>query len=144
MCIKGKIISSLGVSVLAFNVLLSTPIFGNEHEASLEIQNEERYTHVDKASSNLKISGGVATLTASMTANPGVSKTLITSSLQKKVNGSWETVQAWTETSSTTSCRLNKTISVSKGNSYRIFSTVKAYKGTDSESIAIYSNTVNY
>ena len=79
-----------------------------------------------------------------MTANPGVSKTLITSRLQKKVNGSWETVQAWTETSSTTSCRLNKTISVSKGNSYRIFSTVKAYKGTDSESIAIYSNTVNY
>ena len=144
MCINGKIISSLGVAVLAFNVLLSTPIFANEHEASLEIQNEERYTHVDKASSNLKISGGVATLTASMTANPGVSKTLITSRLQKKVNGSWETVQAWTETSSTTSCRLNKTISVSKGNSYRIFSTVKAYKGTDSESIAIYSNTVNY
>ena len=46
MCIKGKIISSLGVSVLAFNVLLSTPIFANEHEASLEIQNEERYTPV--------------------------------------------------------------------------------------------------
>ena len=99
---------------------------------------------IDKASSKLSISGGVATLTASMTANPGVSKTLITSRLQKKVNGSWETVQAWTETSSTTSCRLNKTISVSKGNSYRIFSTVKAYKGTDSESIAIYSNIVNY
>lgn len=79
-----------------------------------------------------------------MTANPGVSKTLITLRLQKKVNGSWETVQAWTETSSTTSCRLNKTISVSKGNSYRIFSTVKAYKGTDSESIAVYSNIVNY
>lgn len=114
MCIKGKIISSLGVSVLAFNVLLSTPIFANEYETNLEIQNEARYTHIDKASSNLSISGGVATLTASMTANPGVSKTLITSRLQK-VNGSWETVQAWTETSSTTSCRLNKTISVSKG-----------------------------
>ena len=41
MCIKGKIISSLGVSVLAFNVLLSTPIFANEHEASLEIQNDK-------------------------------------------------------------------------------------------------------
>lgn len=85
MCIKGKIISSLGVSVLAFNVLLSTPIFANEYETNLEIQNEARYTHIDKASSNLKISGGVATLTASMTANPGVSKTLITSRLQKKL-----------------------------------------------------------
>ena len=106
MCIKGKIISSLGVSVLVFNVLLSTPIFANEYGTNLEIQNEERYTHVDKASSNLKISGGVATITASMTANPGVSKTLITSRLQKKVNGSWETVKAWTETSSTNSCRL--------------------------------------
>ena len=84
MCIKGKIISSLGVSVLAFNVLLSTPIFANEYETNLEIQNEARYTHIDKASSNLSISGGVATLTASMTANPGVSKTLITSRLQKK------------------------------------------------------------
>ena len=101
MCIKRKIISSLGVSVLVFNVSLSTPIFANEYETNLE-------------------------------------------RLQKKVNGSWETVQAWTETSSTTSCRLNKTISVSKGNSYRIFSTVKAYKGTDSESIAVYSNIVNY
>lgn len=85
MCIKRKIISSLGVSVLAFNVLLSTPIFANEYETNLEIQNEARYTHIDKASSNLSISGGVATLTASMNANPGVSKTLITSRLQKKL-----------------------------------------------------------
>lgn len=37
-----------------------------------------------------------------------------------------------------------KRYQVSKGNSYRIFSTVKAYKGTDSESIAVYSNIVNY
>lgn len=141
---KKEIISSLGVIVLAFNVLLTTPIFANEYESNLEIQNEERYTHIDKASSNLKISGGVAALTASMTANPGVSKTLITSRLQKKVNGLWETVQSWTENSSTTSCRLNKTISVSKGSSYRVYSTVKAYKGADSESIAIFSNVVNY
>ena len=84
MCIKRKIISSLGVSVLVFNVSLSTPIFANEYETNLEIQNEARYTQIDKASSNLSISGGVATLTASMTANPGVSKTLITSRLQKK------------------------------------------------------------
>ena len=32
----------------------------------------------------------------------------------------------------------------SKGGSYRIYSTVKAYKGADSESIAIFSNIVNY
>ena len=50
---------------------------------SLEIQNEARYTHIDKASSNLKISGGIATVSASMTANPGISKTLITSRLKK-------------------------------------------------------------
>ena len=85
MCIKRKIISSLGASVLVFNVLLSTPIFANEYETNLEIQNEAKYTHIDKASSNLSISGGVATLTASMNANPGVSKTLITSRLQKKL-----------------------------------------------------------
>ena len=144
MCIKRKIISSLGVSVLVFNVSLSTPIFANEYETNLEIQNEARYTHIDKASSKLSISGGVATVSASMTANPGISKTLITSRLQKKVNGSWETIQSWTETSNTISCRLNKTKSVSKGSSYRIYSTVKAYKGTDSESIAIFSNIVNY
>ena len=127
MCIKGKIISSLGVSVLAFNVLLSTPIFANEYETNLEIQNEARYTHIDKASSNLSISGGVATLTASMTANPGVSKTLITSRLQKKLMDHGKLYRHG-----------------QKGNSYRIFSTVKAYKGIDSESIAMYSNTVNY
>ena len=141
---KRKIISSLGASVLVFNVLLSTPIFADEYRQTLEMDNEERYTYIYRAGSDLKISGGIATVSASMTANQGISKTLITSRLQKKVNGSWETVQAWTETSSTTSCRLNKTRSVSKGSSYRIFSTVKAYKGADSESIAIYSNIVNY
>ena len=78
---KRKIISSLGVSVLVFNVLLSTPIFADEYGQILEIQNEARYTHIDKASSNLKISGGIATVSASMTANPGISKTLITSRL---------------------------------------------------------------
>ena len=31
MCIKRKIISSLGVSVLVFKVSLSTPIFANEY-----------------------------------------------------------------------------------------------------------------
>lgn len=141
---KRKIISSLGASVLVFNVLLSTPIFADEYGQTLEMDNEERYTYIYRANSDLKISGGIATVSASMTANKGISKTLITSRLQKKVNGSWETVQAWTETSSTTSCKLNKTISVSKGSSYRIFSTVKAYKGNDSESIAVYSNIVNY
>lgn len=141
---KRKIISSLGVSVLVFNVLLSTPIFADEYGQILEMENEERYTYIYKASSNLKISGGIATVSASMTANPGISKTLITSRLQKKVNGSWETIQSWTETSNTISCRLNKTKSVSKGSSYRIYSTVKAYKGADSESIAIFSNVVNY
>ena len=44
MCIKRKIISSLGVSVLVFNVSLSTLIFANEYETNLEIQNEARYT----------------------------------------------------------------------------------------------------
>lgn len=140
---KRKIISSVGVSVLAFNFLLATPIFANEHVINEEIQNEEKYTYVDKASSSLNISGGVAKLSASMTANPGISKTLITSRLQKKVNGSWQTVQAWTQTSNSTSCRLNKSKSVSRG-SYRIFSTVKAYKGAHSESVAIFSNIVNY
>ncbi|WP_158540618.1 hypothetical protein [Romboutsia weinsteinii] len=35
---KRKIISSLGISVLAFNVLLANPIFANEYETNLEIQ----------------------------------------------------------------------------------------------------------
>ncbi|MGL5693901.1 MAG: hypothetical protein ACRCXA_07480, partial [Peptostreptococcaceae bacterium] len=86
---KRKIISSLGASVLVFNVLLSTPIFADEYgqtlEIEIEIENEERYTYIDKTSTNLKISGGIATISASMTANRGVSKTLITSRLQKKL-----------------------------------------------------------
>lgn len=31
-----------------------------------------------------------------MTARPGVNKSLITPRLQKKVNGNWQTIEAWT------------------------------------------------
>lgn len=79
-----------------------------------------------------------------MTAKLGVDKCLITSRLQEKVNGEWKTIQAWTESKIGISCELNKSIVVSKGYDYRVFSTVKAYKGTKSESIAVYSKIVKY
>lgn len=70
--------------------------------------------------------------------------TPITSRLQRKVNWSWQTVDAWTESSTSTICRLKKTKLVNKEYEYRVFSTMKAYTASDSESIVVYSSVVKH
>ncbi|MGL5712557.1 MAG: hypothetical protein ACRCX2_06020 [Paraclostridium sp.] len=139
-----KIIGSIGAMTLIFNFLATTPIFGAQLETTSEDAMEERYRYIVTANSKLSINGGVATITADMSAKVGAKKTLITSRLQRKVNGSWETVEAWTESSTSNTCRLKKTKSVSKGYEYRVFSTIKAYTASDSESIAVYSSVIRY
>lgn len=64
---------------------------------------EERYRYIVTENSKLTINDGVATITANMYAKVGAKKILITYRLQRKVNGSWETVEAWTELSTSNS-----------------------------------------
>lgn len=103
-----------------------------------------RYKHIKYAKSDLQIKNGNAIIKSSMTSSISTTKNLITSRLQKKVNGKWTTVEAWTASTVKNNCSLSKTKSISKGYEYRVFSTVKAYTSNDSESIAVYSPIKKY
>ncbi|MEG2869775.1 MAG: hypothetical protein RR894_18745, partial [Terrisporobacter sp.] len=135
-------------------ILVISILIGYAHLPNYALANEiideneditgDRYTYINDAQSILSITNGKANIKSNMTARPGVNKSLITSRLQKKVNGNWQTIEAWTVSRQGILCELNKSIVINKGYVYRIFSTVKAYKGSKSESIAVYSKIVKY
>ena len=142
MKIKNKI-KFLTISImLTFSYILpvSATTIDNFNNSDIELM----YLYVKSGKSQLNISNGIATIKASMKSDLGVDKSLITSRLQKKVNGEWKTVEAWTVSKVGTTCSLEKTKSVSKGYEYRVFSTMKSYKGDKSESVASFSNIVDY
>lgn len=141
---KIKLIFIFTIMILIGCTYLPNYALANEITEENEDVLEERYTYINNAQSILSITSGRADIKSKMTAKLGVDKCLITSRLQKKVNGKWETIQAWTESKVGINCELNKSIAVSKGYEYRVFSTVKAYKGSKSESIAVYSKIVKY
>lgn len=105
---------------------------------------EPMYVYLVSKVSYLDISSNIATIRATLKAKSDVDKVLITSRLQKKVNGEWKTIEAWTVSKNSYSCSLEKTKSVSKGYEYRVFSTMKSYKGDESESVASFSQVVKY
>lgn len=139
-----KSISILVIVVLIGCIYLPNYAWASEITEENENVLEERYTYINNAQSILSITSGKANIKSKMTAKLGVDKSLITCRLQKEVNGEWKTIQVWTESNAGINCELNKSIAVSKSYEYRIFSTVKAYKGTKSESIAVYSKIVKY
>ena len=142
MKIKNKI-KFLTISImLTFSFILpvSATTIDNFNNSDIELM----YLYVKSGKSQLNISNGIATIKASMKSDLGVDKSLITSRLQKKVNGEWKTVEAWTVSKVGTTCSLEKTKSVSKGYEYRVFSTMKSYKGDKSESVASFSEVVKY
>ena len=139
-----KLILVFTIMAFIYNPYLTNYVFAN---GMIEQDNnfiEERYTYIKYANSELSITNGNAMIYSNMRSKTGINKSLITSRLQKKVNGSWQTIEAWTASKQGILCELNKSIAVSKGYEYRVFSTVKAYKGSKSESIAVYSKIVKY
>ncbi|MEG1411307.1 MAG: hypothetical protein RSD36_15825 [Terrisporobacter sp.] len=96
--------------------------------------------YITNSKSNLSItSKGVASILCTVSGNAGITKTEIKASLQRKVNNKWTTVSTWYSNGSRT-CTLSKKINVSKGYQWRVLSTVKAFKGSKSETKTITSN----
>lgn len=134
----------IAIATLIFNVYSIIPAYANE-VINHEINNlAPRYKYIKYATSNLDIKNGSATINSHMTSSLNTTKSLITSRLQRKVSGSWVTIDSWTVSSNKNSCSLGKIKSVSKGSEYRVFSTVKAYSNSDFESIAVYSPIKRY
>lgn len=142
MKIKNEIKILIISIVLTFNFIvpISATTINSFNDSDVELM----YLYVKSEKSQLNISNGIATIKASMKSDLGVDKSLITSRLQKKVNGEWKTIEAWTVSKAGITCSLEKTRSVNKGYEYRVFSTMKSYKGDKSESVASFSRVVKY
>lgn len=96
--------------------------------------------NITKAGSDLSInSSNVATIKCSLQGTPGVTKTTITATLQKKNGSTWTNVQTWSATSNSERVSLSKTKTVSKGGTYRVQATFKAIKGGITETTTKYS-----
>lgn len=141
---KKIVLCTLALSAVILNVNSIIPIYANTVINS-DIKNMiPRYKYVQYAKSDLTIRNGNATIKSYMSSSVKTTKSLITSRLQKKVSGSWTTIDSWTTSTNKNSCSLSKVKSVAKGYEYRVFSTVKAYYNSDSESIAVYSPVKRY
>lgn len=143
-----KIKSTIGIALCAMAFVVGIPNIAMANEDNVDNQYvteyDGRYTYIRTAQSNLSISGGNATVIAIADASPVVTKCFITSRLQQKVNGTWTTIDSWTVWGTNGFNDLKRTKAVKKGYEYRVFSTMKAYVGSDYESIASYSNIVRY
>lgn len=135
------LICSLLVSSLGGNQSFA---FENIVDNSVE-RADERFIYIDTATSKLSISSsGVANISSSVIGQSMVTKTEVTTRLQQYVDGYWKNIQAWTASSNDRTCVLSKTYSVKKGYSYRVQTSVTAYKGSASERHELTSSTVKY
>ncbi|MGL5711990.1 MAG: hypothetical protein ACRCX2_03150 [Paraclostridium sp.] len=144
MKIKEALLCGITIALLGFNASIQIPTYANEVLNDVDSNLSPRYKYIKYAKSDLEIKNGVAIIKSNMTSSTSTTKSLITSRLQRKVNGTWTTVEAWTVSNNSISCSLEKSKSIVKGNEYRVFSTVKAYTASDSESIAVFSPIKKY
>ena len=141
---KNKRICMTILILLIFNFLNLDLVKAISIDKSNNEKVELMYVYLISKASYLDINSDIANIRATLKAKSDVDKVLITSRLQKKVNGEWKTIEAWTVSKNGYSCSLEKTKSVSKGYEYRVFSTMKSYKGDKSESVASFSEAVKY
>lgn len=102
--------------------------------------------YIMQADANLYIdSSGVATVKISVYGYQGTTTRIeISANLQQYKNGGWVTIKTFASTSNSSRASLSETYRVSKGYSYRVQATVKAYSGSISETQVITSNQVAY
>ena len=145
MNFKKVIISTICISSFMFTLLPSYADDINLYDSYQEVDDPmEIMEYITNSKSNLSISSkGVASILCTVSGNTGITKTEIKASLQRKVNNTWTTISTWSSTGSR-KWKLSKTANVLKGYEYRVVSTVKAYKGSRSETKSIISNTSNY
>lgn len=107
------------------------------------------YEEISALQANLSISSGSASCSGRIRATDQTQSSKLSLSLQKRASGSstWTTVATWTDTASGTSYAVvSKSISVSRGFSYRVRATGRVYNsnGTLLETGTKYSTTVSY
>lgn len=105
-----------------------------------------RMDYIAYASCNIYInSSGEATVKASINGyQDTTTKVTISAHLQQYKNGNWKTIKTFSSSKDSYRTNLSGTCSVSKGYSYRVQATVKAYSGSKSETKSVTSGEADY
>lgn len=152
---KKNLVSSLAISIMFLGSvsMFSTNAYASDEIVSIEsiVSTDEdtpkhRMTYIYEASSSININtSGTATVKASVTGYNGTTTNVsLVTNLQQYKNGSWVTIKTFNSSSASYRTSLSDTYSVSKGYSYRVQTTVKAYSGSDVETRTVTSSTANY
>lgn len=103
-----------------------------------------QYVNVDKATSTLSISSnGQATIKGIVEKTESGTKIYLTSTLQRSKNSSWEDIQSWSTSSTSSAALISEKYTVSKGK-YRVVMNFTVYGVGGTESGTVYSKTVTY
>lgn len=138
--------SFICIAVSLFALLVPCFAFANaELDTPVEEVFVDEYSYTSTVSTTLTISNtGVAKPRAVITGLPGTTTKLsATMYLQKYSGGSWQTVQSWSDSSTSNSLSMSKNQTVSHGK-YRTHTVFKAYHNSSSETITKNSGTVTY
>lgn len=102
--------------------------------------------YIAQANGTLYInSSGVATVDCDVYGYQGTTTRVeITANLQQYKSGRWTTIKTFTASSNSHRTSLSETHSVSKGYSYRVQATIKAYSGSSVETRTVISSEASY
>ena len=138
-----RLIAYLMILVALFSVSV-VPGFAVELPGESEIM--PCYDYTKSVYADLSISeSGTATATSKITGYPGITtKVSIYMYLEHEVNGEWEPVETWFDSTTSYSLTLEDTTEVESGHTYRIHASFYAYSGTSNEHITTYSKEISF
>ena len=134
------------IAVSLFTLLVPCVAFADaELDTSVDEVIVDEYSYTSTVSTTLTISNaGVAKPRAVITGIPGTTTKLsATMNLQRYSNGSWQTIQSWSDSSTSNSLTISKSKTISRGK-YRTHTVFKAYRKSKSERIIKNSGAATY
>ena len=142
--LKRKIIIALICSIMT----LLTPMAAlatnsTEFQQQREAEIMSRWTCIVDTMTDLKISGGVATVDCWVKGDVSTAtKAKVIAELQVKSGNSWIAYGTWTNTQNDFDAYVYQTKSVKAGNTYRVKATYTVWEGSQSEQTIVFTNEV--
>lgn len=133
VCLGAAVLTS--VPAVAMAATAGEPI-----NQQTEIGKAPYMLYIVDANCTLSISGTTATVNCWVKGDSiDATKAKVVAELQEKNGSSWTTIATWTDTQDSYRASVNKTKTITAGNTYRVKATVTVWEGTASETRTIYS-----
>lgn len=135
------------ITMLLIIGLVFTTICGNFTALTTADQTVDlsspRMAYITDIRPDLTLASSIATLQCDVIGIPvTTTKITVTGTLQRYVSGVWINVSSTSQTANSYRMKYSRTAAISSGYSYRAMYEVKAYSGTNFETVRVYSNTV--